>query len=114
MVAPGEGELTAALRLLARLLPRLRKSLDLIVGDALYCCRPFFQTVCGAGLEGLALSSGKTEMDEEIDLLMKTDPPRLVPGVDVAVWEMESEAWSQDLKRNLRVVHCDFDGVDPL
>jgi len=49
-------------------------SLDLIVGAALYCCRPFFQTVCGAGLEGLALSSGKTEMDEEIDLLRKTDP----------------------------------------
>ena len=74
MVAPGEGELTAARRLLERLLPRLHKSLDLIVGAALYCCRPFFQTVCGAGLEGLALSSGKTEMDEEIDLLRKTDP----------------------------------------
>ena len=99
VVAPGEGELTAALRLLERLLPRLGKSLDLIVGDALYCCRPFFQTVCRAGLEGLALSSGKTEMDQEIDLLRKTDPPRLVPEVDVAVWEMESEAWSQDFNR---------------
>jgi hypothetical protein len=54
VLAPGEGELTAALRLLERLLPRLRKSLDLILGDALYCCRPFFQTVCGAGLEALA------------------------------------------------------------
>jgi hypothetical protein len=107
VLAPGEGELTAALRLLERLLPRLRKSLDLVLGDALYCCRPFFQTVCGAGLEGLALSSGQTEMDEEIDLLMKTDPPRRVPGADVAVWEMESEAWSQDLKRKLRVVHCE-------
>jgi hypothetical protein len=67
LLAPGEGELTAALRLLQRLLPRLRKSLDLILGDALYCCRPFFQTVCAAGLQGLAISSGETEMDEEID-----------------------------------------------
>ena len=99
VLAPGEGELTAALRLLERLLPRLRQSLDLILGDALYCCRPFFQAVCGAGLEGLAISSGHTEMDAEIDLLMATDPPRLVPGIDVAVWEMESEAWSRDLKR---------------
>jgi hypothetical protein len=107
VLAPGEGELTAALRLLARLLPRLGKSLDLVLGDALYCCRPFFQAVCGAGLEGLAVSSEGTEMDEEIDLLMKTDPPRLVPGVEVAVWEMESEAWSQDLKRKLRVIHCE-------
>jgi hypothetical protein len=107
MLAPGEGELTAALRLLRRLLPRLWKSLDLILGDAMYCGRPFFQTVGGAGLEGLAISSGKTEMDEEMDLLMKTDPPRRVPGIDVAVWEMESEAWSQDLKRKLRVIHCE-------
>jgi Transposase DDE domain len=105
LLEPGEGELTAALRLLERLLPRLGKSLDLVLGDALYCCRPFFKTVCGAGLEGLALSSGATEMDEEIDLLMKTDPPRLVLGAEVAVWEMESEAWSQDLKRKLRVIH---------
>jgi len=95
VLAPGEGELTAALRLLERLLPRLRRSLDLVLGDALYCCRPFFKTVCGAGLEGLAISSGQTEMDDEIDLLMKTDPPRLVPGIDVAVGEMESEAWSR-------------------
>ena len=107
LLAPGEGELTAALRLLERLLPRLRKSLDLILGDALYCCRPFFQTVCGAGLEGLAISSGQTEMDDEIDLLRKTDPPRTVPGIEVAVWEMESEAWRQDLKRPLRVIHCE-------
>ena len=107
LLAPGEGELRAALRLLERLLPRLRKSLDLILGDALYCCRPFFKTVCGAGLEGLAISSGETEMDDEIDLLRKTDPPRTVPGIEVAVWEMESEAWSQDLKRPLRVIHCE-------
>jgi hypothetical protein len=105
LLAPGEGELTAALRLLERLLPRLRKSLDLILGDALYGCRPFFKTVCGAGLEGLAISSGQTEMDEEIDLLRKTDPPRTVPGIGAAVWEMESEAWRQDLKRPLRVIH---------
>jgi len=107
VLQPGEGELTAALRLLARLLPRLRHSLDLILGDALYCCRPFFKSVCGAGLEALAVSSEQTEMDEEMDLLMQTDPPRLVPGVEVAVWEMDSEAWKAELKRNLRILHCE-------
>lgn len=107
LLAPGEGELPAALRLLERLLPRLRPSLDLILGDALYCCRPFFQAVCGAGLEGLAISSGHTEMDAEIQLLKTTDPPRTVAGIDVAVWEMESEAWRPDLKRPLRVIHCE-------
>jgi len=109
LLQPGEGELTAALRLLERLLPRLRKSLDLVLGDALYCCRPFFKAVCEVGLQAMAISSGQTEMDEEIDLLMKTDAPRIVPadGGDVAVWAMDSEAWMQDLKRKLRVIHCE-------
>jgi hypothetical protein len=107
MLAPGEGELTAALRLLDRLLPQLSKSIDLVLGDALYCCRPFFEVVCGAGLQAMAISSGQTEMDDEIELLMRTDPPRIAPGLNVAVWGMESEAWHQDLKRKLRVVHCE-------
>lgn len=107
MLEPGEGELTAALRLLGRLLPSLRRSLDLVMGDALYCCRPFFELVCGAGLQAMAISSGNTEMDEEIELLKQTHPPQIVEGLNVAVWEMESEAWRQDLKRNLRVIHCE-------
>jgi hypothetical protein len=107
VLAPGEGELTAALRLLRRLLPRLCRSLDFILGDALYCCRPFYDLVCGAGLQAMAISSGNTEMDEEIDLLMQTDSPRIIQGLDVAVWAMESEAWHPDVKRNLRVIHCE-------
>jgi hypothetical protein len=107
VLAPGEGELTAAMRLLERLLPRLRKSLDLVLGDALYCCRPFFKVGCGAGLQAMAISSSHTEMDTEIDLLMETEPPRIVPGLNVAVWELESEAWSQTLHQKLRVIHCE-------
>jgi hypothetical protein len=107
VLAPGEGELTAALRLLERLLPRLGRSLDFILGDALYCCRRFFEVVCGAGLQGMAISSRNTEMDQEIELLMQTDPPRMVQGLNVAVWEMKSEAWRQALKRDLRVIHCE-------
>ena len=107
LLAPGEGELTAALRLLERILPRLRKSVDFVLGDALYCCRPFFETVCRAGLQGMAISSRHTEMDEEIELLMRTDSPRMLQGLEVAVWQMESEAWRQALKRDLRIIHCE-------
>ena len=107
LLLPGEGELTAALRLLRRLLPHVSRSLDLVMGDGMYCCRPFFETVCGAGLDALAISSGVTEMDEEIELLIKTAPARLMPGIHVAVWQMESEAWFSDLKRKLQVIHCE-------
>ena len=106
VLRPGEGELTAAIRLLERLLPRLVKSLDLIIGDALYCCRPFFETVCASGLQAMAISSRQTEMDQEIDLLIQTRTARIVPA-DVAVWEMESEAWRPQLKRKLRIIHCE-------
>ena len=106
-LAPGEGELTAALRLLARLLPRLRHSLDVILGDARSGCRPFFELVGGTGLHALAISSGNTELDSEMDLLVATEPPRLVRGLDIAVWELESEAWQADLHRTLRVIHCE-------
>lgn len=105
LLRPGEGELTAALRLLARLLPRLRGSIDLVMGDGLYCCRPFFELICGAGLHALAISSKQTEMDEEMDYLMRNEPPRQMRGQEVDIWEMESEAWTRELKRKLRVLH---------
>ena len=101
----GEGELTAALRLLERLLPRLRNSLDVVMGDGLYCCRPFFELVCGAGVGALAISSGETEMDEEMDYLMRNEEPRQMPGQQVDIWEMKSEAWERDVGRKLRTLH---------
>jgi hypothetical protein len=105
LLQPGEGELTAALRLLARLLPRLRGSLDLVMGDSLYCCRPFFELVCGAGLQALAIGSGQTEMDEEMNYLMRNEQPHQMLGQHVDIWEMESEAWARDVGRKLRVLH---------
>lgn len=105
LLAPGEGELTAALRLLARLLPRLAHSLDGVMGDALYCCRPFFKMVCAQGLDAYAISSGVTEMDSEIELLMKTEAPVKMPGPPVDAWAFESEAWQPELQRKLRIAH---------
>ncbi len=75
------------------------------MGDALYCCRPFYQLVHSHGLEGLAISSGVTEMDSDIGFLMKTEPGRMTPA-QVEVWEYESEAWEKDVKCKFRVIHC--------
>ena len=105
LLAPGEGELTAAHRLLERLLPELAESLDGVMGDALYCCRPFFKEVCRHGLEAYAISSGQTEMDVEMDLLVENEAPKKMSGIEVDAWEMESCAWEKDLHRKLRVLH---------
>ena len=109
ILGPGEGELTAAYRLLARLLPRLQRSVDLVLGDALYCCRPFFALVCGAGLEGLAICNPQTDLHAEMDYLQQHTAPDSVCGGDVAQWGLETTTWEQDLKlgRPLRVLHCE-------
>lgn len=104
LLAPGEGELTAACRLLARVLPKLRSSLDLVMGDSLYCCRPFFERALDAGLIGLAIASGQTEMDDEMTLLRQSEAPTKQEG-DIVRWEMESEAWEKDVGGKLRVIH---------
>lgn len=103
LLAPGEGELTGALRLLDRLLPALRQSVDLVMGDGLYCCRPFFERVVRFGINGLAISSGQTEMDEEIELLERSHPGRMTTA-KVEVWEYDSEAWAKDVGTTLRIV----------
>jgi len=105
LLEPGEGELTAALRLLERLLPRLRGSLDLVMGDALYCCRPFFATVADAGVDALAIASGNTDLDTDMDYYRANEPARRALGQEVDLWEMESTAWEKELKRKLRVLH---------
>lgn len=79
--------------------------MDLVLGDRLYCCRPYFETVCRFGMEALAIASGVTEMDREMELLMHSEPPRRLSTQEVDVWSMESEAWQADLKRKLRIAH---------
>lgn len=105
LLEPGEGEWTAAQRLLKRVLPKLGQSLDLVIGDSLYCCRDFFTIVRGAGLDAMAIASGQTEMDKEMKLLTETEPPKRMLGQDVDMWEMESEAWEKDVGAKLRILH---------
>jgi hypothetical protein len=104
LLAPGEGELTAALRLLTRLLPRLSHTVDLVLGDGLYACRPFIKLVLQHGLHPLAISSGQTEMDQELDLLVENEPGSRLQS-DVQAWEMESTAWEKDIGQPLRLLH---------
>jgi hypothetical protein len=103
MLRKDEGELTAALRLLARVLPRLSKSIDMVLGDGLYCCRPFFKLVHDCGLDALAVSSYQTEMDAEIELTKRSEEP-VVSTNRVARWEHVSEAWQRDVGCKLRVL----------
>jgi len=36
---------------------------------------------------------------------MRNEQPRRMPGQEVDIWEMESEAWERDVGRKLRILH---------
>ncbi len=105
VLRPGEGEMTASLRLLERTLPRLGNSLDLVLGDQLYNARPFFRTCLEHGCHGLAAygtedkatKAPRTTLDAVLDVAVR-EAPDVEFGKGVALWERLSTAWQADLR----------------
>jgi hypothetical protein len=104
---PGEGELTAALRMLYRVLPKVRRHLDAVVGDGLYMCRPFWQCLEANELAGIAfMSSEVTEPYQELLLYRACEPPQVPLGFErmgLVGWECQSDAWRKDIGCRLRL-----------
>lgn len=108
---PGEGELTAALRLLNRILPKVRRHLDAVVGDGLYMCRPFWQCLDAHDLAGIAfLTREADEPYQELELFCETETPKVPLSFEkkgLVGWELESGAWEKDIGQKLRLCRID-------
>jgi len=113
LVEPGGSELNTAIRLLDRLLPRLHQSIDLVLGDALYCCRPFLRTIVRHHCDPLVICLNTTEMEQEMDFLMANEKGRSVLGGKLLAWEMLSSAWETDIGTKLRLIHLKRDYFEP-
>jgi hypothetical protein len=117
LLGPGEGELTAGLRLLDRVLPRLDKSLDGVVGDGLYDCRPFWQCVGRHHVAGVVLMTRETsQLWGDIQLYVKTEKPDKTLGLEQMgwkAWQMESDAWEKELDQKLRLVWFEREREQP-
>lgn len=107
LLEPGEGELTASLRLLERVLPQIRRGVDVVLGDALYNCRPFYKCVLSHGLDAVVAYGnggkldeklGSTEMDREIEEHRGTFEPQRATSLALDIWQLDSEAWQRDLR----------------
>jgi hypothetical protein len=105
LVEPGGSELNTAIRLLDRLLPRLRQSVDVVLADALYCCRPFLAMVERHHCQSMVICLNTTEMEAEMDYLIANENGGSVLGGKLLGWEMLSSAWEKDVKTKLRVIH---------
>lgn len=59
-IGPGEGELTAAVRLLDRVLQQYPRAFDVLLGDGLYANSTFFNYVVSRGKDALAVLKDET------------------------------------------------------
>lgn len=78
-VAPGEGEVVAARRLLERIVPHYGRLLDVIVADALYLEAPFIRMVLEAGKHVVVVMKQEArELYQEAAELRALVPPQVM------------------------------------
>lgn len=106
-IRPGEGEVTAAMRLLDRVVEQYPRAFDVVLGDGLYANSPFFNHVLNHGKHVLAVLK-----DEQRDLWKDAEalfaeraPVRIQRGPwEVTCWDVEGfTSWPQ-VQQPVRVV----------
>ena len=74
---PGEDEVTAALRLLNRVIPAYPRAFDLVLADALYNTAPFFNFLLARGKHALVvLKDERRNLYQDVEGLFDRVPPK--------------------------------------
>lgn len=92
MLAPGEGEISAAKRLLERLMERYGRFFDAVVGDALYWEAPLFELCRKHGKRLLAvLKDNNPALLADAQALLQGEPDgsRKDPQLHIQYWDRE-------------------------
>ena len=77
LIGPGEGEVTAARRLLERILRQHSRLIDVISADALYLEAPFLNQVLDAGKHVvIVMKQERRELFQDAEKLRASSPPR--------------------------------------
>jgi len=106
-LAPGETEVTAALRLLTRVRAAYPRAYDVVVADAFYAQAPFFQAVIASGKDVLVvLKQEERDLYKDAMALCETvAPTNLVRDrTSVTAWDIENLTSWPALGRPVRVV----------
>jgi hypothetical protein len=106
-VAPGEGEVAAARRLLDRLLRRYARLFDVIVADALYLEAPFLRAILDAGKHAvIVMKQERRDLFQDADQLRRLASPQVhVDGpTTTRLWDLPELATFTTLGRPVRVV----------
>jgi hypothetical protein len=109
MLRPGEGEISAAKRLLERVLVDYGRFFDAVVGDALYLEAPFFNFCIDHGKHVVAVIKGdQRALLQDAQGLFSQMKPDLweEPRRLTEVWEDEGFTSAEEVKARLRVLHA--------
>jgi hypothetical protein len=115
---PGEGELSAARRLLKRVLKNHPRLFDVVTGDALYADKTFLQMIRHARKHFVVvLKDDRREVYDEADRLRRHLTPRTwsEPHRRCTVWDIEHlRSWWRGPTVALRVIWSEEESLRPL
>jgi hypothetical protein len=115
-IAPGEGEVAAATRLMNRALDLYSQLFDVVVADAAYAGSPFFKNLCQHGKEVIAvLKDERRELFADIAPMERRTPPLEWEEADgkrhIKLWDFEHLQTWEAIGRPVRVVHVEEDST---
>lgn len=98
-IIPGESEITAAIRLLDRVVDSYPRAFDVVLGDALYANSVFFNHVLSKGKDVMAvLKDDRRDLLEDAESLFEQAPPAAIQEgkCNSLQWDMEGfTSWPQ-------------------
>jgi hypothetical protein len=109
-IAPGEGEVTAAQRLLERVLQNHSRLIDVVVADALYFEAPFFNFCIHHKKEVLAVLKGDRRLllQDARGLLASIRPKQCEDRKrHLRLWDEDGFTSAEGIEAPLRVVRCE-------
>lgn len=108
LLRPGEGEETAAKRLLERVFANYPRYFDVVTGDALYFDAPFINFCTDHGKHAIAVIKGENRLLlQDARGVFDQQPPQAVwqdGGRTVRCWDGEGFTTAEGVKQPLRVV----------
>jgi hypothetical protein len=115
-IHPGEGEVVAARRLVARVLQTYGRLVDVITADALYLEAPFIESVLAAGKHVvIVLKQEARELYQDAERLRVLMAPQVIqaPPRTTRLWDLPELTSFPTLGRSVRVIWAEEHTITP-
>jgi len=110
MLRPGEGELTAAHRLLPRVVRTYGRLFGVVLGDALYFNAPFFNLCIGLGKDVITVLKGEDRvLFQDAQGVFSLTAPQVweEPNQKIQAWDADGFTSAEEIQVPLRVLRTE-------